>query len=366
MNILTEIGWSHKPGGARRLAYNILTELIALRPDHHYTVCGNTPLEPLKDHPVSRISMPPPATIPQVIWDQFLFPHWAVPRVARRCQANVVLFTNNYISLTGARPAVVFINDMTPFVMPDSFRRAHVLYQQAYFRLSARRAAHIITISDHSKADICRILSVPEHKVTVAPLASGLTPTENPPKPAAIAGPYILYVGAIHPRKNLPRLITAFARLKSRTALPQKLVIAGERLWMSGEFGEDAEYRQVADQIHFTGRVTDLELSGLYHHCDLFAYPSLYEGFGLPVLEAMTCGAPVLTSNVSSLPEVAGDAGVLVDPLDVEAIANGMAQVLENPAFAADLRQRGRQRALTYSWRKTAQIVGRVLESVAL
>jgi glycosyltransferase involved in cell wall biosynthesis len=197
--------------------------------------------------------------------------------------------------------------------------------------------------------------------VVVVPLAAG---RQFRPVEAAEAGPvlekygverpYILYVGALESRKNLPRLLEAYARLRKWSAR-WKLVIVGARKWKFTPIFEAVQRLGLEPHVHFTDYVADEDLPALYRGAELFAFPSLYEGFGLPVLEAMACGTPVVTSNRSSLPEVAGDAALLVDPLDVEAIAGAMQRVLADEALAAGLREIGLARAAQFTWERTAR-----------
>lgn len=175
--------------------------------------------------------------------------------------------------------------------------------------------------------------------------------------------PYILYVGSFDARKNLLGLLNAFSKLRQH--LPAwKLVIVGARKWKSTPVFEVVQRLQLEEYVHFTGFVEEADLPALYNGADLFVFPSLYEGFGLPVLEAMACGIPVVTSNTSSLPEVAGDAALLVDPMDVEAIAAAMQQVLSDPGLAAELRRRGLEQASKFSWERTARETLAVYEKV--
>jgi glycosyltransferase involved in cell wall biosynthesis len=282
----------------------------------------------------------------------------------------LVLFTNNYVSAWGARPCVAVIHDLTPFIMPRASGVLHGFYQRLYFRLAARRATHVITDSENSRLDICRLLRVPEERVTAVPLAvlPSLGVTDVPELDElrtrfGFPGPYILYAGAIHPRKNVERLVDAFTAVKRDEGVPHCLVIAGERRWLSG--GID---RLARSDVVLTGRVSDRELAGLYRHAALFVYPSLYEGFGLPVLEAMTMGTPVVTSRASALPEVAGDAAVLVDPESVDSIAEGIGRLLSDDALAGELREKGRTRAAEFTWTETArrywEVVGVTLQKI--
>lgn len=169
-----------------------------------------------------------------------------------------------------------------------------------------------------------------------------------------IERPYILYVGALESRKNLPRLLAAYARLREWSER-WRLVIVGARKWKSSPIFDTVQQLGLEPHVTFTGYVADEHLPALYSGADLFAFPSLYEGFGLPVLEAMACGTPVVTSNTSSLPEVAGDAAILVDPRDVEQIANAMWLVLSQPDLAAALREKGLARAAQFTWERTAR-----------
>jgi glycosyltransferase involved in cell wall biosynthesis len=183
----------------------------------------------------------------------------------------------------------------------------------------------------------------------------------GPGHPALEGKPYVLAVGTLEPRKNLERLISAWSSLDANAR-------AGHVLALVGPVGWDAAPILAAarDQgAQLLGRVREEELRALYAGASAFAYPSLYEGFGLPVLEAMAAGAPVLTSNVSSLPEVAGDAALLVDPTDVTAIATGLSRLLSDPALAESLRARGRARAAEFSWERTARETLALLRSIA-
>ncbi len=356
-------------GGARRVAMSVLRAMAHLHPENRYWVATNTRQSALDGVAVEQILRPCPSWLPQVVWDQLIFPVWSIPRAAQKLKPDVALFTNNYLSPSMRVPTAVFIHDMTPFVLPDSFKAAHSAYQRAYFRYAARHADKVLTISASSRSDILRILEIPEDKVVVVPLASDLRQrvgclelTPNAKANWSINGPFILYVGAIHPRKNVGRLIRAFAELKTRRDIPHQLVIAGALRWMAD--GLDIDDSEISRQIVFTGKVSDEELAALYGACAVVVYPSLYEGFGLPVLEAMSFGAPVVTSNVSSIPEVAGDAAVMVDPYDIAAIADGIAAVIEHPERAAQLKAAGIARAAQFSWDRTANEVLAVLKAL--
>ncbi|MGS2721768.1 glycosyltransferase family 4 protein [Paraglaciecola aestuariivivens] len=368
MKIGIEIGWSHKAGGARRVAFNTLAEMCKLRRDYQFHSFTNENLSDCSAPNLTSTVLRSPFGVPQTIWDQFLFPHVAVPNQINKLKLDVVHFTNNIVPISCTTPYVVTIHDMTPFVIPDSFKRFHGRYQRWYFKLAAKNASKIITVSQNSKNDICRLLNVNDEKVVVVPLA----PLENPATinlsdnddPEYLNSPYLLYVGAIHPRKNVKRLIQAFGLLKKNNKIPHKLMIAGAKRWGNDEIDGLIKKLQLDDEVQFLGRVSDELLNKLYKNCSAFVYPSIYEGFGLPVIEAMAQGAPVVTSLGSSLEEVAGDAAELIDPYSEQDIARGLEKVLLNKQYADDLRQKGILRANEFTWEKTAQGILNVLESV--
>ncbi|MBU1657320.1 MAG: glycosyltransferase family 4 protein, partial [Candidatus Omnitrophica bacterium] len=322
MKIAAEIGWAQKHGGARQAAINILLEMARLCPKNRYTVYSNSAHPRLKTAGILQAELKAPPMVSRVLWDQFIFPHIALPLAVRKASPDVIYYTNNIVSYFGKIPAVVTIHDMTPFIMPESFVGWHGAYQRSYFRFAAKKAAKIITVSQNSKGDICRILKVPDEKVVVIPNAVDPAIKQKQPdgsfehlkKKHGIDGPFILYVGAIHPRKNIRRLLAAYCQLKASNSLPHKLVIAGSMRWKSKKTIQFKGFDKIKADVIFTGAVSTGELSGLYENCEVFVYPSLYEGFGIPVLEAMAWSAPVVTSNTSALPEVAGEAAVLVDP----------------------------------------------------
>lgn len=358
MKIFTEIGWAHKAGGARRVAIKTLQAMSELAPNNEYHVLTNTEFPALAQPPFNRHVSAKPSWMPGVVWDQLIFPNFSGCRVAARVKPDLVHFTNNYLGWGCKVPSVVTIHDMTPFVIPSSFHGAHAAYQRAYFRIAAKHADHILTVSEHSKRDICGLLNVPDKKVTVMPLAAEITidRTEQGGGSLFEGRPYVLYVGAIHPRKNVGKLVEAFSQVCTGGNSDLMLVIVGQKRWMIKDIYESAAYKSVEKNIHFTGRVDDQELANLYAGCSVFAYPSLYEGFGLPVLEAMSYGAPVITSNVSSLPEVAGDAAVLIEPTKAGQLAEAIRGFVEDPEKSREYRQRSLLRAKQFSWQKTAQI----------
>jgi glycosyltransferase involved in cell wall biosynthesis len=264
------------------------------------------------------------------------------------------------LAFTHAR-CVATIHDVIPYVYPHTSTTLDWLIYRFWLPFAVRCLDMIITDSQQSKTDIVRHLLVKPEKVVVVPLAANphycLCQEETVQIVIArhkITTPYILYVGALEARKNLPRLLEAYAQLLQWSA-NWKLVVVGARKWKYSPIFETVMRLGLENHMHFMGFVPEDDLPALYNGADLFAFPSLYEGFGLPVLEAMACGTPVITSNVSSLPEVAGNAALLVDPYNVDELADAMRRILSAPALVADLRARGLERARQFSWERTAQ-----------
>nr|WP_228021975.1 glycosyltransferase family 1 protein [Romeria gracilis] len=221
----------------------------------------------------------------------------------------------------------------------------------------------VITISESSKQDIINFLKVPPESIWVTPLASRYAQASLPLAPNHVRAavqydfsiPYILFVSTLEPRKNVVRLIDAFNQLKAKGDIEHHLVLIGQKGWHYGPIFDAIDQSPWRHCIHHQDYLPDQLVAYFYTQADVFAYPSLYEGFGLPVLEAMTLGCPVVTSNTSSLPEVAGDAALLTSPKDAEELADCLERVICDRALRQTLIDRGKARAATYSWQRTAE-----------
>ncbi len=262
------------------------------------------------------------------------------------------------------------IDDVIPYTFPSSSTRLDWLIYHYWLPLAVHRLDAIITDSQQSKLDIIQHLSVQPEKINVVPLSANAhyqpLPSEEIQSTLVrlkIQSPYVLYVGSAAVRKNVPRLVEAYALLNPSIRKPI-LVIAGGGDWKHSPTHKTVEQLGLTGCVHFTGYVDEEDLPALYNGADLFVFPSLYEGFGLSVLEAMACGTPVITSNTTSLPEVAGDAALLVEPTFVEAIAESMRRVLENPELATELRAKGLERARQFTAERTARETVKVYEKV--
>ena len=262
-------------------------------------------------------------------------------------------------------PVVVSIHDLSFEHLPHTFHRRSRTQLRLTVRHSAKRAAKILTLSEHTKSDIIDTYGIEPSKISAIPLAAPghFRPVEDNRElqrvrhTYGIDGPYILSVGSIQPRKNLPRLVSAYDLLRGKYAeneLP-KLVLVGKRAWLYDETMRALEQTGLARFVILTGYVPESDLPALYSGALCFVYPSYFEGFGLPPLEAMKCGAPVIVGNQTSLPEVVGDAALTVDPFDVNAIAGAIEKLINDSDLRRDLSVKGRSRAEEFDWRDTAQ-----------
>ena len=263
-------------------------------------------------------------------------------------------------------PTVITIHDITYLLYPAHFAGWWVRYMKTIMPMAIRSAAAILCGSEHSKRDLVETYRLSPGKVHVIPYGvdherfhPGAIMDQAWAKDAGIREGYVLHVGGFYERKNIPALLRAVAHLRSQGQWGERqLVLAGAE--SGGLLGAEGVHRTIAeldltDQVVLPGRVPDDQLAGLYLRAALVAMPSLYEGFGFPVLESMAVGTPVVASNTSSLPEVAGDAALLVPPNNVEALAEAMGQVLGNPILRGELRARGLKRAQEFSWKRTAE-----------
>lgn len=271
-------------------------------------------------------------------------------------------------------PVVVTVHDVSFLEHPEFFNPARAIQLRWSVERTVRRAAKILTVSEFSRRAIERAYAPPPDKVVVAPNAASalFRPLDRQAAAArvrarfGIPSPFLLTVGDLVPRKNHTGLIRAFsAMLRHCPRLPHHLVIAGKETRYGRKVRRAARESGAAERIHFTGFVSDEELLQLYNACELFVFPSRYEGFGLPVLEAMACGRAVVCSNASALPEVADAAAILVDPQDPDDIARATLDVLLDHELRLRLERLALQRAAQFSWRKTAERTLEVYYEVA-
>jgi len=271
-------------------------------------------------------------------------------------------------------PVVVSVHDLSFEHLPNTFNRRSRTQLRLTVRRSVRRAAHVLTLSEHTRKDVIDTYGVAADRVETIPIAAAphFGPVSDDKElqrvrhTYGIDSDYILSVGSIQPRKNLVRLIQAYELLRdnhSTVKLP-KLVLVGKRAWLYDETLRALEKTGLKERVILTGYVPESDLPPLYSGALCLVYPSFFEGFGLPPLEAMQCGTPVIIGNKTSLPEVVGDAAISVDPFDLHAIARALEDVVNKPALREELRVKGFARARMFNWEETARRTLKVYEHV--
>ncbi|MEI9813199.1 MAG: glycosyltransferase family 1 protein [Acidobacteriota bacterium] len=287
---------------------------------------------------------------------------WDIPRHVSKDQPDLL-----HVQYTGplfsSVPLVVSLHDVSYLEHPEYFTRFRSAQLTMTVRRTVQNAARILTPSEFSKSAIVRHYGIDEERVVVIPngVSSRFRPLDRDLARTAlearlgVAGPFILTVGDLQPRKNHLGLLRAFEEvMRAHPELKHRLLFVGKETWYSPRLHEAVAASTVADRVHFTGFVEDEELVTFYGACDLFVYPSFYEGFGLPILEAMACGRAVACSNTTAMPEVADSAGVLFDPADTGEIAHAIANILMDSDLRARMERLGYQHAASFSWQRSA------------
>jgi glycosyltransferase involved in cell wall biosynthesis len=288
-----------------------------------------------------------PAVEAEAGLDGVLYPYWPCPPRRRR----------------GAPPAAMFVHDLAFRVRPAEVPWQQRAYLGSILAPALRHAARVLVPSEATRRDLLDhypVRGLPQ-RVHVVPEASGLGGVEPAPLPPGLAPGFLLAVGTIEPRKNYPRLLAAYRCLKAR-GVDVPLVVAGRVGWA---YGRALDELQAEAGVRLLGHVDDGTLRALYRSAAALAFPSLYEGFGLPLLEAMSEGLPAVVGDAGGLPELAGDAALLVDPLDTEAIADALGRLLQDGQLRRRLAAKGRQRAAHYSWSAAAEATWRILDGLA-
>ena len=302
----------------------------------------------------------------RMIWNFIPIPY----RLFFGKDSNVTIFFNYIIPPGVCGKKIAVIHDMAYKAYPETVRVKTRKFLEFSLAKTCKRADKIITISEFSKSEIMKYLQVKEEKIEVIPLGVDTkyyhnnyseTEVEKIKKKYNINNEYFLYLGTIEPRKNIERLIRAYGELcKEKKDIP-KLVLAGKKGWLYDEIFSTVKTLNLQDAIEFLGYVDIKDAPLLIKGATAFVFPSLYEGFGLPPLEAMACGTPVIVSNVASLPEVVGDAGILVNPLSINSIKKAMLRIVEEPELIIKLKEAGILQAKKFRWENTAKRIEKII-----
>jgi glycosyltransferase involved in cell wall biosynthesis len=355
---------TYRHAGVSRYVEALLRELPALASDPRagpaafvvFTGRDHSPAERGFDPRLRWVHAPLPTGEPalRILWEQT-----TGMTIARRFGLDVVHAPVNVTPLVTGAPRVVTIHDLAFHHYPQHYPGWKGRYLRLLTRLSVRRAARVIAVSETTRRDVIRLYRADPARVVAIP--NGVSEEYQRLPAGEIASfrqaqgltrDFVLFVGTLQPRKNLETLLRAYARVADE--IGWDLVVVGAEGWQYAPVFATARELGLAESVRFAGFVPDATLPLWYNAAGMVACPSLYEGFGLPLLEAMACGAPVIAADVSSLPEVVGDAGLLVPPGDVDGWARAIQMLARNPARRDDLAQRGLRRAGGYSWRRTA------------
>ena len=361
--------------GVARYLINLLRELKGLAPQHRYRLYlsrDGARESWLSEPPFEPRRLGPAGPQQQTAWE-----HWRLPRALRRDRADVLLAPYYMAPIVCPVPAAVVLHDIAFATRPDVFRRTPLYWKLRFVAaLSARRAAAVITVSDFSRREIERCYGVGADRLHVIPEAAdpGFTPAAGSEASAEaeriraryrLPPRFFLAVGSLTPRRHLTELLAAFGSIRAAHPDAALMVIGRDLEYPPGAVDRLVEASALGEALRRAEWVPESDLVALYRAATASVYLSSYEGFGLPVLESMASGTPVITSDCASLPEVAGGAALLVDPRRPAAIDTALRTVLEQPAAAESLRRRGLERAASFSWRRSAAATLEVLEAIA-
>ena len=362
---LLSLDSTYRSAGVSRYIHQLMHYLPKVDKDLQLAAFTSVRTALFPDWQVHQSRLPTRHPFARMLWEQF-----CQPVSARGLH---LLHAPVYVApLLAPCPTVVTIHDLSFMKLPGVFQAANRSYLRFFTRLSVRRAARVIVVSENTRRDAALLLGIPLERIAVVP--NGVDDTFHPIQNQTLIAEFrrqrdipdkiILFVGTIEPRKNVGTLIRAYAQLRAKGSVEHKLVIGGSVGWMYEPIFALVEELGLSEEVLFPGFLSPEELTLWYNAAELFAYPSLYEGFGLPPLEAMACGTPVITSNASALPEVVGKAGIMLDPHDADAWAETMERVLLDAELCDSLKKAGLKRAQQFSWQKTAQMTANLYRSI--
>ena len=360
----------NKLEGIGRVTYELLRRIVADHPEDEFVFFFDRKYDEqfIFGKNVTPVVLQPPTRHPILIYTWFEF---SVKRALKKYQPDVFFSTDGFCCLGTNVKTVVMVHDLAYAHFPEQVSFFVKKFYQRYQPQYLKKANHVLTVSNFVKNDIVEKIKIPTSKIDVVhngcndffqPL--GEISQNKIQKEYAKSQSYFFYVGAVHPRKNVHRLIEAFDHFKNKTDAPHQLLIAGRFAWQTGEVKSAYDNAKHQKEIHFLGFVSDEELPKLMASAFALVYPSMFEGFGLPLLEAMNCDVPVITSNVSSMPEVAGDAGILINPNNVAEIENAMLEIFQNKKIRSEMIEKGRMQREKFNWDKSARKVYQILEEI--
>lgn len=346
--------------GIGRFTFETLKRIVPAQPETQFVFLFDRKIHEdfvFADN-ITPVKLLPPARRP-FLFNAWL--NWSVRGVLNDLDADLFLSPDGFLPLKGKTPCLPVIHDLNFEHYPEDLPPNIMRWYRKKFPLFARRASRIATVSEYSKNDIAELYGIAREKIDVVynGAAHGFRPLPDD-QVAAIrkqytsGAPYFLYIGALHPRKNLERLIRAFGEFRRKNDTQTKLVIAGGNYWSYDGLKKAVETIPDKNDVIFTGRLPEDELHRIMAGALALTYVPYFEGFGIPIVEAMACDVPVITANVTAMPEVGGDAALYVDPFSEESIANGLAQMDKDAALRETLVEKARVQREKFSWDKTA------------
>ncbi|MBI1224477.1 MAG: glycosyltransferase [Bacteroidetes bacterium] len=357
----------NKLEGIGLFTHEVTRRLVAQHPEHEFVFFFDRQFDPnfVFGKNVTPVVLFPPARHPILFVWWF---EWSVRQALKKYKIDVFLSPDNFLTLSTGVKTVLVTHDIAHVHYPHQVSFFQRLYYQFFTQKFNQRADKIVVVSEFTKADLVKQYSISPVKISVSgngcrDIFQPLQPSEKQEVTTIFAEgkPYFYYIGAVHPRKNVHRLIAAFDQFKIATGAPHQLLIAGRFAWQAGEVKAAFDAAQHQSDIRFLGYVSDENSVRLMGACSALVYVSLFEGFGVPVLEAMYVEVPIITSNVSSLPEVAGDAALLVDPNSVEEIAEAMRRISEDEHLCNELVANGRVQRSHFNWQRATDVVYKAL-----
>lgn len=346
--------------------YEIAKRLVEMYPEHEFYFFFDRKFDPkfIFNDNIHPVVLNPPARHPILFYCWF---EWSVRRALKKHKIHLFFSPDGYLSLRSSVPQIAVIHDLNFEHYPQDIPFTTRHYLRYFFPKFAKKAAEIITVSEYSKEDIAKTYSIDRQKIHA--IWNGASDVFKPLSEESKitirhqhtnGSDYFLYVGAIHPRKNLNRLMEAFVAFKSQTKSDTKLVIVGTPLWRNKSFSVHVP-DEIKNEIIFTGHLAIEELAAIMGAAKAFTFIPYFEGFGIPLVEAMKCAVPILSGNLTSLPEVAGEAALYCDPFDVNDITNKLVELDRDSNLRDALSEKGLQRAQLFSWDEAAKKTSKVL-----
>jgi glycosyltransferase involved in cell wall biosynthesis len=370
MNIAvnTRLLLSNRLEGLGRFSYETLKRITQNHPEHHFIFIFDRPYseEFIFSDNITPVVVYPPARHP-ILW--YLFFDWGIPQKLKKYKVDLFFSPDGWLSLRTTIPQLPVIHDLNFFHNPEWVDAVSRKYYTYFFPRFIKKAKRIATVSEFTKLDIIKRYSVSPELIDV--VGNGCTDGFRPLSAAekkkvqdayAMGEEFFLFLGLVHPRKNLARVMKAYSQFKKSTNSPMKLLVIGSIKYMTNDVRKVFESSTIKNDIVFTGRMSDSELKRIMASAQALLYTSLFEGFGIPIIEAMHCDVPVITSSTSSMPEVGGDAALYTDPYSVDSIADAMLKINTDLAFRAALIEKAKKQRLNFSWDKTAELMWNSIE----